>query len=221
MKKLLTLVNFILDESGSMEEIKDSIVSGFNEYIQTLSKDQTVEYRFTLTKFSSSWGIKTPYLDTPLLEVSKMTDKDYEPDGGTPLYDAIGKTIKLVEEKVKKNQPVLVVIMTDGYENDSKEYSQAQIKLLIEAHKEDGWTFAFMGANQDSWLTSKGLGISRGNTMDWDSSTNESSVHALKSLAISNIVYAANIAGTHDSSLGRAVTTDNFFKQDDELDKTV
>lgn len=189
MNKLPILVNFILDESGSMDDIKSSVISGFNEYIQTLTADKKSDYLFTLTTFNSG-GIKTPYDAVSLIDVSKMEDKDYQPDQGTPLFDAIGKTILNIQEKVQEGQKVLVAIMTDGMENDSKTYNQSSIKALIDAHSKEGWTFAFMGANQDSYLTASKMGISRGNTMNWEA-TEEGSKGMLRSFGASNIAYAA------------------------------
>ena len=78
--------------------------------------------------------------------------EDYEPCCCTPLYDAMGFTLTTMRNYVKKvdDAVVVVTIITDGYENASKEYTGAAVKRLVEELKGEGWTFTYMGANQDS-----------------------------------------------------------------------
>ncbi|MDD1777641.1 MAG: VWA domain-containing protein [Candidatus Helarchaeota archaeon] len=159
-------ISFILDETGSMNDVKGQTIAGFNEYIDNLKKGEaSSKALFTLTKFNSE-KVEIVCDDVSLACVNKLTNENYNPDHMTPLYDAVGKTIKSLESKMKgKKQHALVIIQTDGQENASREYTRQNIFSMIEDKKKLGWTFAFLGADQDAYLASVLIGISKGNTM--------------------------------------------------------
>lgn len=96
-----------------------------------------------------------------------MTDKDYMPGGMTALLDAVGRTIHKMDmvagiHRKDKGNKVLFVIITDGEENDSKEYTYADVKKLIKDRQENaGWEFIFLGANIDAAAEAENLGIDR------------------------------------------------------------
>lgn len=136
-----TLVNVILDKSGSMSSKVADIIGGFNTYIDELKKDAATEYLFTLTLFDTSFVER--YLAEPLSSVKNLDDKTYRPEGNTALNDAIGRTIKLIETDSHKSDKIITVIMTDGEENSSHEYSHQAVKDLIEAKEKDGWGVHF------------------------------------------------------------------------------
>lgn len=168
MKKIVLLkknvmVNFILDETGSMDGCKDATISGFNEYVDNL-KRQNGKIRFSLTKFNSE-KIDRPFIKTPIKDVTHLSNRTYNPANMTPLYDAIGRTVKSLDKEKGK---VLCVIMTDGEENASKEYKREDIFKMIKRKEKDGWSFVFLGANQDAWKTSQSLGMYAGNTMSYN-----------------------------------------------------
>lgn len=158
-------VSFILDETGSMEICRDTAISSFNEYLSDLKKKEE-KIKFTLTKFNSE---KTEIVCSAVdvKHVAPLTKKTYEPNHWTPLYDAIGRTINSLDGKDK----ALVVILTDGLENASKEYTQKMITDLIEKKQAKGWTFIYLGANQDAWAVGMSMGVPRGNTLTFDYST--------------------------------------------------
>ena len=143
----------ILDESGSMESIYGEALSGCNETIQNVwaaqRKYKNQDQRFSLVTFNSS-GIKTKMDDLPITKVRELTADDYNPDDSTPLYDAIGKSCSALEKTVSPDDRVLVTIITDGYENSSNEYTLAAIQAMTERLREKGWTFIYMGANQNA-----------------------------------------------------------------------
>ena len=143
----------ILDESGSMESIYHPSLSGCNETFQSVRNAQrkykTQDQRFSFVTFNSN-GIKTVMDDLPVGEVRDLTQDDFNPDACTPLYDAIGKTCSALEKKVTEKERVLVTIITDGYENDSTEYSLPAIQAMTERLRAKGWTFIYMGANQNA-----------------------------------------------------------------------
>ena len=159
-------VNVVLDESGSMESICQETIDGYNTYIKELREsgnDMTV----SLTKFNSL-RVSTLYTRVPihLGRVPKLTVDDYRPDGMTPLYDAIAKAIG--EVGPADGDAVLFVIITDGLENASTTYTRSLIQKLIAERQEQGWTFAYLGANQDAWEVGQQMGYHQGNVQNWD-----------------------------------------------------
>ena len=142
----------ILDESGSMQSIKQAAINGMNETVQSIrdaqNKHEDQEHIVTLVSFNSS-DIKTIYDCVPAAEVKELTDNDYNPSCCTPLYDAMGYALNELRPKVGSEDKVLVTIITDGEENSSSEYDGKAIKALVEELKGKGWVFAYIGANQD------------------------------------------------------------------------
>lgn len=163
-------ISFILDETGSMQSVKEATISGFNEYMETLKGgDDAGRVRFTLTKFNSE-KVEVVHANVTLDEVAELTAETYQPASLTPLYDAIGHTIRTLEGRlVGKKRNVLVVIQTDGAENASKEFTQKGIFDLIREKKAADWTFVFLGADQDAWETGALLGMDRGNVISYAS----------------------------------------------------
>lgn len=155
-------VSFILDETGSMSTCRDTAISSFNEYLNDL-KGKEEKIKFTLTKFNSE---KTEIVCSAIdvKHVAELNTKTYVPNNLTPLYDAIGKTINSLDGEDK----ALIVILTDGFENASKEHTQKSIFDLIEKKKKKGWTFVYLGANQDAWAMGGLIGITVGNTLSFD-----------------------------------------------------
>ena len=144
----------ILDKSGSMSSITKQAIDGVNETIASIKRGQEKNPEqdniLTLVAFCGC-EIKKIYENTPIGEVKPITPKDYRPCCMTPLYDAIGNTITAVHRLMdnEKNAIASVTIITDGYENASKEYSHKAIVSLIEAYKSEGWLFAYIGADHD------------------------------------------------------------------------
>jgi hypothetical protein len=161
-----TLVSFLLDTTGSMLNIKPATISGFNEYLASL-KNQKKPLAFTLTQFNSN-GTKIPYQSVPVKEVAPLTDETYCPDAGTPLYDAIGQTVRSIDEQNKKHSHVLFIILTDGLENASREFTKDGIATLIKEKEKQGWTFVYLGADQQSWDVGMGLGLARVNVANFN-----------------------------------------------------
>lgn len=184
--KTKTIVNFILDKSGSMGSVRDATISGFNEYLQTLKKDKN-DYQFTLTLFDTD--VVEAIKGERIGDVEELTNKTYSPDGMTALYDAVCSTIKGVSSK--KGDKVLTVIMTDGGENSSKEYDEKTMKALITEKEKDGWTFVFLGANQDSYAVAQQYGFSAQNVSNFNA-TGAGMAKAMRSVANNTSMYAAS-----------------------------
>lgn len=195
-KKNKTIVNFILDHSGSMQSVREATISGFNEYLQTLKEDTKNVYEFSLTLFDTETNQVTTSL--PLKEVKDLSSAIYNPSGMTALYDAVCKTIAKI--KPAKGDKVLTIIMTDGEENSSKEYTQVEMKKMIEEREKEGnWTFVYLGANQDSYAVAQKYGISQGNTVNFHA-TSKGMAGTMRTVATSNVMYASASGGAGGSS---------------------
>lgn len=171
MKKNLTELVFILDKSGSMAGLESDTIGGFNSMLNK----QTVldgECRITTVLFDNRYELLHDRID--IQAVSPMTQKEYQVGGSTALLDAIGQTIqKLVY--VQKNtaeeyraENVMFVIITDGEENASREYSARKVKDMIQHQREQyGWEFVFLGANIDAVETAGRFGIAADRAVDY------------------------------------------------------
>ena len=162
----------ILDKSGSMESIRQAAIDGFNETLAGIQKAQE-KYASTQDHFVSLLTFcdcekKYVFDKVPAKEARKLTMEDYEPCCCTPLYDAMGFTLTTMRNFVKSvdDAVVVVTIITDGYENASKEYTGVAVKKLVEELKSDGWTFTYMGANQDSVEVAFSLSIRNSRNFD-------------------------------------------------------
>ena len=152
----------ILDESGSMEAIEKQAVSGLNETFQTIAnaqKEHQEQKHFISFVTFNSKRVKTVMNRQPVDPDKKQKWTDYKPDDCTPLFDAMGLSINELKHYVKKDDVVLVTIITDGYENDSREYSGSDIKRLVGELKKKGWVFAYIGTNQDVDAVADDMGI--------------------------------------------------------------
>ncbi len=164
------LVNVVLDRSGSMESIRNQTISGYNEYLRGLINDTATEYNVSLIQFDAPLAdaeLTISYIDKPLADVPTLSRESYVPRGNTPLYDAIGETIRRTE-LIQKGRPVLTLIITDGLENASREFNRETIKTYIKNKEEAGWTFVFLGANIDSYKVSGTMGMNASATSNYN-----------------------------------------------------
>lgn len=152
-----TIIACVLDRSGSMASIIDDAIGGFNTFLTEQQKQPDKAY-MTIALFDDQYDLVQE--GTEISKVEPFTVQTYVPRGSTALYDAIGKTINAIHAKVEKGDKVLCVILTDGMENASREYTSESIKSLIGKRKdEDGWEFIYLAANQDAFAVGNGLGI--------------------------------------------------------------
>lgn len=194
-----TLVAFLLDETGSMSSCKQATISGFNEYVNTL-KNSKNKISFTLTKFNSA-SKEVVYDCVDIKDVKELNDSNYVPNHNTPLYDAIGATIRATEKnKDSKGKKVLVVIQTDGEENDSREFNQGKISDLIKEKEKSGWTFVFLGANIDAYKAASAIGVKASNTANYSTTKTDK---VFRSMAMATQNYACNAQA--------GVTSDCFY----------
>jgi uncharacterized protein YegL len=155
---------FILDRSGSMRSIARDTIGGFESFLET-QKEQPGSATVTLVQFDDQYQVD--YKDIDINEVPKL---QFTPRGWTALYDAIGKTVsEMMAEKQPEDTKTIIVILTDGEENRSTEYTYGSVQnLLKEAQDSLGWEVIFVGANIDAVKTASSLGIKASNSVTFD-----------------------------------------------------
>ena len=161
-KKCRVFNLIILDESGSMISIHNAALKGLKQTLDTIRGAQLEhaeqEHFVSLVSFSTL-RYNEIYNLTPASKILNIDSIDYRPNGGTPLFDAIGRSVMKLSETVTEDDVVLVTIITDGEENSSEIFSGKQIKQLIENLREQGWVFTYIGANQDVDEVAESLSI--------------------------------------------------------------
>ena len=183
MQKTQVFNVIILDRSGSMQNIRQAAVDGFNETLAAIKNAQekfadTQEHFVSLVTFCSC-ETRNVFDKVPVNETHPLSLKDYEPCCCTPLYDAMGFTLSAIHKHIKDIEDVAVVvtIITDGYENASREYNGSSIKALVEMLRKEGWTFTYMGANQDSMEVAMSMSIRNARNFDNSSEGTRASMH--------------------------------------------
>jgi uncharacterized protein YegL len=196
-RKQDVLVNVILDKSGSMAGKTNDVIEGFNAYVAGLGKEDQVNYLFSLTLFDTQVAYR--HVAIPLAEVQKLDSKSYQPGGNTALNDAIGITVRKVDADQPKVDKVVTVIMTDGEENSSREWTHDAVKGLIEQKEKEGtWTFVFLGAGLDAWHQGRSYGIQSANVAQYSA---EQYCDAFAAMALS----------TNAVSSSPKLRSENFF----------
>jgi uncharacterized protein YegL len=156
-----THIVVVLDKSGSMSGLTSSTISGFNGFMKE-QKNVTGKATVSLMQFATyqDWT----YEMMPVKEVVNIDYQSYKANGGsTALCDSIARAVHRTEDNIKdmdeKPDNVVVVVITDGQENDSKEFNKTHVKKIIESHEEEGWDFVFLGANQDAIAEGGSMGV--------------------------------------------------------------
>lgn len=171
MKKGLTELVFILDKSGSMSSLEKDTIGGYNSMFEK-QKAVDGECFITTVLFDNRYELLHDRID--IRAVKPITGKEYCVGGSTALLDAIGQTIHKIGNAQRNTaddyraEKVLFVIITDGEENASREYSSEKVKAQIERQKSKyGWEFIFLGANIDAVETARHFGISEDHAVDY------------------------------------------------------
>jgi uncharacterized protein YegL len=163
MKDNLTELVFILDMSGSMQNLTEDTIGGYNSLLDE-QKKQDGDAIVTTILFDDRYIVLHDRV--PIKDVKPLTNKEYKPVGMTAMLDAVGKTINSVGQKLadtkEEDRPgtVIVTIITDGMENSSIEYTWNSVQEMIKHQREKySWIFTFIGANIDVMKVSSTLGI--------------------------------------------------------------
>jgi hypothetical protein len=152
----------ILDQSGSMVQLKREVISSFNEQVEMILKlvknEPDSAIKLTLCIFNDSIDFK--FIAQNIDHVTKLTQKDYQPDSCTALYDAIGTCFVKISELVEPDDQVFFAIFTDGLENASKFYSAEDISYKIKTAEKNGWNVKFFCRYEERLFYKSRLNIS-------------------------------------------------------------
>lgn len=177
-----TNIAFILDESGSMDNIRVPIISGFNESLASVRKNfKDLPTTVSFVKFHTN--VSTLYWKSDIKEASPLNDTNYKPDYMTALYDAVGTTVtRFRKEDAENKEAYLLIILSDGEENMSNQYNKESIKKLMkEVNKKGNWTITFIGAkNIDLNDIKSVLNITQDNITSFDTSNAGTAVATTK-----------------------------------------
>jgi Mg-chelatase subunit ChlD len=182
----------LLDASGSMGSIQSVALKGLNQTLASIREAQREHpeqtHSVTLAAFDSMSTFnplsepsysepKLRYMviydNTPAAEAVDLRPNQYRPDGGTPLYDAMGRALNDLRRRVTPDDIVLVTIITDGYENSSREWTRTSIRTLVDLLTADNWVFTYIGANQDVDAVSSSIGIRNSMAFEADEADTE------------------------------------------------
>ncbi len=180
MKHNKTEVVFILDKSGSMAGLESDTIGGFNGLLKKQQK-MTGEAYVTTVLFDNHYELLHDRIN--INSVRPITNKDYYVEGTTALLDAVGRTInkivkvQKVQSKADRADKVMFVIITDGMENASREFTSKQIKKMIGRQQDKyGWEFIFLGANIDAVETAANYGIREDRAVNYHADSEGTSV---------------------------------------------
>jgi uncharacterized protein YegL len=213
-----TMIALVLDRSGSMSGMEEAVVAGINKFLKE-QKELPGSAILTAVRFdTNNTSVLNGTFDNRAIErfremknlqdVAPFEASEFVPRGGTPLLDAIGKTIMDLDHDWQKYQPdqAIVVIYTDGQENSSREYTKEKLRKLIETRQESGkWAFLFLGAGIDAFGEASSLGIWQNNIANMDKSqkgfadsyaTASASVGYMRATGMTNSV-ANNLEATY------------------------
>lgn len=172
-----THISFLLDRSGSMESIKEATIAGFNAFLKE-QKEVAGKCTITLAQFNHNYQ-RLIFMQA-LAEARPLTGETYAPSGTTALLDGIGKLINEtggeLEELPDEQRPgkVVFVILTDGLENSSREFSMEQISSMIDLQTQAyNWKFVFLGANQDAIATADKINIPSASAMTFQANSRQ------------------------------------------------
>lgn len=169
----------ILDRSGSMSKLASDTIGGYNSFIEQ-QKKKSGRAEVTTVLFDDQYEKISDAVD--IKEIPELTSAQYYARGNTALMDAVGRTIIETLANMERDgicpakRRVLIMIMTDGYENASKEFNKANVKALVESTTKDyNWNYIFIGANIDSASEASSIGIARRHAANY--SPNQKGVH--------------------------------------------
>lgn len=207
-------LHLILDVSPSMRTRWPQTISGLNEYMDAIRKDQSDNdqpYRVTMTTFSAD--VETPYNNVELDSIPKFTNENLQPHGwGTALYDAIGPTVQAIDT----TEAVLVVIITDGEENSSQNWDSDKLtKLMDERQARGNYTYAYLGVSKEAWGNAAKIGSTVTRSMSnitADAYNTGTYTGTEKSLGTRTVAYSAMMRS--NSAMGAALNVNNFFEDD-------
>lgn len=226
----------LLDQSGSMLTVVEQTRTGFNEIIQQIKKDaetyeETQEHLASLVVFNGE--VDRVYWLEDIANLTELNEGQFKPGGSTALNDAIGLTVAGLEkdlklEIAKGDAKIFMTVITDGYDNSSREYGSAELKKVVEGLKQDDdnspWTLSLIGANIDSLTTGQNLGFKAGMTNSFDA-TAVGTQDAFAGMTNTRATYSQGISQgyskTHVDALVSHVSAEGKQLSQDEMNEFV
>jgi hypothetical protein len=197
MKTGYTDISIVLDRSGSMESVRSDTIGGFNTFLDD-QRESGGEATITLAQFDNIYEVV--YSAIPLADANRLDNSTFVPRASTALLDAIGRTIQDTGRRLaamaedQRPEKVVFVILTDGLENASNEFTAQKVNEMI-SHQRDvyKWEFVFLGANQDAITTAANLGIRAANSLTY-AANSEGVERAFRSMSKKLVEYRAGVS---------------------------
>ncbi len=157
----------ILDRSGSMGGLEADTIGGFNAFVER-QRAEPGRARLSLVLFDDDYEM--PWANVDVQNAKELDEHLYFVRGSTALLDAVGKAVSAVRGRIaaehvdERPTHVAVLIVTDGYENASREYTRSKIRRLVAETQNEGWEYVFLGADIDAFHSSRQLAVAGGST---------------------------------------------------------
>jgi len=205
-----------------MSPIANDVIGGFNTFIDEQIRNGA-DARMTIVQFDSQDPQDVTIWGAPLPEITHLDFLTFVPRGGTPLLDATGLLIgrTMVDQAARvaaglQPEDIIFVTITDGEENQSREFNLAQIRELIEKRTEEGWAFIYLSAGIDAYADAAQMGIHSGDTQQWKrDGKNARLAFSSTSEAISNM--REKKRRMEDTARGTAFETGKHAEEDDQV----
>lgn len=202
----LSHIVFVLDESSSMSSCYDQTIAGYNEYLKAQKEDAEktgIKTLVSLYKFNGS-DVRAIFDRQDVAEVPQLDKTNYRPSGGTNLHDAMGGVMMkinalLAEKKKEDRESVIITVLTDGEENQSRTFRSTDVKAMVEKAEGKNWGFMFLGANIDAFHAGATLGFNHNNTMQFNTANAAETMRSASSMT-------ARMKGAYASGLDTSST---------------
>jgi hypothetical protein len=212
-----THIVVLLDRSGSMESIAPDVIGGYNRFIAE-QRDNGTDAKVTLVQFDSTDPHEVVHEASPISEVPRLTEKNFIPRASTPLLDATGRLIAKIRERQaldsrrpEEKDEIVFVTITDGEENNSREFTLSQTREMIANCEKDGWTFVFLSAGLDAYGEAHGMGLNTGKTRAFRA-TKDGTELAFSALSM-------NMSALRDKKRRNLDTSNDDFFDDSTFDR--
>ena len=213
-----TQITVILDRTGSMESIRADTIGGFNSFLAEHKRLPT-QVTLTLVQFDSLDPYEVVHAYAPIVAVPELTEKTFVPRASTPLFDAIGRGIVDLDTRLRSmpvdQRParIIFVIVTDGQENSSHEFTGAQVRSMVTERRAAGWQIVFLSADEGAIASGESVGVraeqsmgvmksSRGSGRLWHTVACESAKYSMSTSDELNFNLARAIYAQEDAERG-------------------
>lgn len=217
---------FVLDDSGSMQSCRDQTIDGFNEYLKGQQADAVVtgiKTSVSLYKFDG-YNVKCVYDQVNVVDAALLNRETYNPQGSTNLLDAMGGVMMKINEQLSANkkkdrESIIITILTDGQENQSRTFRSTDIKAMVEKAEAKNWGFMFLGANIDAFSAGSSMGFNSHNTLQFNSANAAETIRSAS--AMTSRMKSAYATGAYSGSEGTATLYSSMAFTDQERSAAV